>query len=127
MNFLEFVKSRCSVRKFADKPIKQEKLNLILESGIRSGVQDVSIVAVHVMLEAWELGIGSCWVNYFVNSKLEKELGLPQNEKAVLLMPIGYPANDSTPLEKCTAFIKILMRQFALYSFKSCKDVFQYV
>ena len=70
-----------------------------LEEGVRSGVQDVSIVATHIMLDAWELGVGTCWVNYFANSQLEKELGLPENEKAVLLMPMGYPAKDSTPLD----------------------------
>lgn len=77
-----------------------------LESGIRSGVEDVSIVATHVMMEAWELGIGTCWVNYFANSRLEQELGLPANERAVLLMPIGYPAADSVPLEKMHAVYK---------------------
>lgn len=71
-----------------------------LEAGIRAGVEDVSIVATHIMLEAWELGIGTCWVNYFANSRLEQELGLPANERSVLLMPIGYPAADSAPLEK---------------------------
>ena len=71
-----------------------------LERGVHSGVQDVSIVATHVMLEAWELGIGTCWVNYFANSKLERALGLPENERAVLLMPIGYPAADAEPLAK---------------------------
>lgn len=70
------------------------------DSGICSGVQDVSIVATHIMMQALELGIGTCWVNYFSNSLLEKELGLPENEKVVLLMPIGYPAEDSVPLEK---------------------------
>ena len=70
-----------------------------LENGVRSGVQDVSIVATHVMLAAWELGIGTCWVNYFANTRLEQALGLPAQERAVLLMPIGYPAADSVPLE----------------------------
>lgn len=70
-----------------------------LEEGIHSGVEDVSIVASHVMLQAWELGVGTCWVNYFANSKLEKALGLPENEKAVLLMPAGYPADDAKPME----------------------------
>lgn len=70
-----------------------------LEKGVHSGIQDVSIVASHIMLEAWELGVGTCWVNYFANSRLEKELGLPENERAVLLMPMGYPAEDSVPLK----------------------------
>lgn len=30
-----------------------------LEEGVHSGVQDVSIVATHAMMEAWECGVGS--------------------------------------------------------------------
>ena len=69
-----------------------------LEKGGHSGEQDVSLAASHVMLQAWELGIGTCWVNYFSNSHLEKELGLPENERSVLIMPIGYPSPDASPL-----------------------------
>lgn len=69
-----------------------------LEKGVRAGIQDVSIVASHVMLAAWELGIGTCWVNYFSNSKLDKEFGFPENIKSVLIMPMGYPAEDSEPI-----------------------------
>lgn len=114
MNFMELAKARYSVRKYSDKPIEKEKLDLILEAGriaptghnnqpyrvyvlkspealekvrgltrcafnapvvlmvtvrkdeewvnpfehgIRAGEQDASIVATHMMLEAWELGI----------------------------------------------------------------------
>ncbi len=78
-----------------------------LEKGVHSGVQDVSIVATHIMLEAWELGVGTCWVNYFANSRLEKEIGLPENERAVLLMPMGYPAEDSVPLKLHSEFKNI--------------------
>lgn len=69
-----------------------------LEKGVRAGVQDVSIVASHVMFAAWELGIGTCWVNYFANSKLDKAFGFPENLKSVLIMPMGYPADDSDPI-----------------------------
>ncbi|MBQ7549177.1 MAG: nitroreductase family protein [Clostridia bacterium] len=71
-----------------------------LEAGIHSGVEDVSIVATHVMLEAQELGIGTCWCNYFANSELEKAFGLPENERAVLFMPFGYPDEESQPSER---------------------------
>ena len=40
-----------------------------LEGGHRSGQQDASIVATHMMLQAWELGIGSCWVNFFPGTR----------------------------------------------------------
>lgn len=68
-----------------------------LEEGYSAGVQDVSIVATHAMLAAWDEGVGSCWVNYFPPSAVEEAFGLPDNEAAVLLMPIGYPAADASP------------------------------
>ena len=68
-----------------------------LEDGITSAEQDAAIVATHMMLAAWEEGIGSCWVGYFPPSKLAEVLGLAQNHKPVLLMPMGYPAEDAAP------------------------------
>ncbi|MBR1852596.1 MAG: nitroreductase family protein [Lachnospiraceae bacterium] len=70
------------------------------QAGIHSGQQDVSIVATHIMLEAWELGIASCWVNLFPNDEAAKAFGLPENEKVVLMMPLGYAAGDAKPVEK---------------------------
>ena len=67
------------------------------EPGVRSGVEDVSIVATHVMLRATELGLGTTWVNRFRNSVLEKTFNLPANERAVLIMPVGFPAENARP------------------------------
>lgn len=76
---------------------KDEEWKNPLEEGIHSGVQDVSIVATHIMFEAAELGLATCWCNYYPNSALEKLLNIPANEKSVLFMPLGYAAPDSSP------------------------------
>lgn len=76
---------------------KDEDWKNRLEDGVHSGIQDVSIVATHVMMEAWECGVGSCWVNFFSPSKLHEVMELPQNEEVVCIMPIGYPADDAEP------------------------------
>ncbi len=75
-----------------------------LEEGIHSGVEDVSIVATHVMLQAAELGVDTTWCNMFANSKLEEAFGLPENEKSVLIMPIGYRADgvEAAPMHEQT-------------------------
>ena len=78
---------------------KNEDWKNRLEEGVHSGVQDVSIVATHAMLEAYECGVGSCWVNFFSPTELHKIMELPENEEVVLIMPIGYIAEDSKPLE----------------------------
>lgn len=70
-----------------------------LEAGCRAGIQDVSIVADHMMLAAWNIGVGSCWVNYFKPSEVKAAFNLPGNETPVLLLTLGYPAEDAEPLK----------------------------
>ena len=68
-----------------------------LEPGQTAGVQDAAIAATHMMLEAWNLGIGSCWVNWIPYTKVKEAFGLPEEEELILIMPIGYPAEGSHP------------------------------
>lgn len=70
----------------------------IEDQGLSSGDEDCSIAATHVMFEAMELGLGTCWVNAFTPSKAKALFNLPENEYVVLLMPLGYP--DAEPLQK---------------------------
>ena len=74
-----------------------------LEDGYAAGIQDVSIVASHMMLKAADIGLGTCWVNYFAPSRVKEAFSVPENEEVVLLMPIGYPAEDSRPSAKHSA------------------------
>ena len=72
------------------------------EEGFTSGPQDVSIVATHVMLEATELGLGTVWCGWFDPKKVRRVLEIPENEKLALLMPVGYPAENSVPSPRHT-------------------------
>jgi len=62
-----------------------------------TGDIDCSIVCTHLMLQAWELGIGSCWVGYFDLAKAEKAMNIPANEKIVAILPLGYPSENAKP------------------------------
>lgn len=93
---------------------EEEQWHNPLEEGITSGQQDVSIVACHMMLKAWDLGLGTCWVNYFPNSEVHDAFGLSEKEKAVLLMPLGYPADDSVPAPMHSAAKEISQTVFHL-------------
>lgn len=76
---------------------KNEEWQNPLEPGVTSGVEDVSIAATYVMLRAIELGVYTTWCNYYPNTQFERALGLPENERSVLVMPIGYRAEDALP------------------------------
>lgn len=62
-----------------------------------SGETDAAIVCTHMMLQAFELGIGSCWVGYFNADAVSKALNLPENLTVSALLPIGYPGEDAQP------------------------------
>lgn len=68
-------------------------------SGEDSGVEDVSICCTQMILEAWNQGIGSCWVNLYDSNELKTQFDLPDNIVPVCLMPMGYISEDSKPIE----------------------------
>ena len=55
---------------------------------------DSCIVATHMMLEATNLGIDNIWVESFDENILREEFNIPNELTPVLLMPLGYKAED---------------------------------
>lgn len=66
--------------------------------GRDSGIEDASIVATHLMLGAADSGVDSCWVNCFDFNKLHELLELPEDEEILMLLDLGYAAEDAHPL-----------------------------
>ena len=79
-----------------------------LMPGYESGETDAAIVCTHMMLQAADLGIGSCWVGYFNAQTVAQVLGLPEYVTVSALLPMGYPAEDAKPLPLHSQF-----REFA--------------
>lgn len=67
------------------------------ERGYSSGEMDCSIVCTHMMMEAWEEGLGSCWVRLFNVEAVAKAFDLPSYMKPICLLPVGYASEDSVP------------------------------
>ncbi|MBE6042167.1 MAG: nitroreductase [Clostridiales bacterium] len=65
--------------------------------GYDSGEMDASIILTHMMLEAWEQGIGSCWVGLFDHDEAARVFDLPAEVKPVAIMPLGYAAEGCKP------------------------------
>ena len=68
-----------------------------------SGVEDVTIVATHLILAAADEGVDSCWINYFDPDKAAELLGLPENEEVLMIMDLGYAAEGAGPLPNHTS------------------------
>ena len=56
---------------------------------------DVGIACEHLVLQAQELGIGSCWIGWFDEKALKEELKISKNKKIDIVISLGYPAQIS--------------------------------
>jgi nitroreductase len=63
-----------------------------------SGIEDATIVATHMMLAAKNAGADSCWVNFFNPEEVAEKLELPENEEVLMMLDLGYAAEDGKPL-----------------------------
>ena len=62
--------------------------------GIPYAFIDAGISGEHLILRAWELGIGSCWIGWFNEKEIKKILSIPANLKVASLITLGYPLKD---------------------------------
>lgn len=58
---------------------------------------DGAIIAEHICLAAADLGLGSCWVCNFDTARCSEILGLTPSMYPLALIPVGYPADTTTP------------------------------
>ena len=65
--------------------------------GADSAEVDAAIALDHMMMEAWECGVGSTWVRGFDERVMRRALGIPSTWKIVAMMPMGYPAENAKP------------------------------
>jgi len=65
--------------------------------GLNSATIDAGIVATHMILQAWALGVGSCWVCAFDPVKVRQALRIPEKYQIEFLLPMGYPAPNAVP------------------------------
>ena len=151
-NFLDLAESRYSVRKYSNRQITKEDMDLILRAGQvaptaanvqshrifvlqseeamakvksvtrfhynaptvllictntdesykamdgnDSGPVDAAIVVTHMMMEAFDIGVGSCWVRGFDENRVRQAFDLPDNLVPVAMLDLGYPADGSHP------------------------------
>ena len=85
----------------------------LMKCEIPYGVVDLSIAMDHITLAATEKGIGTCWIGSFNQDKIKDLLEIPNGNKVVSLMTMGYPSKplkegnkDRKPLESIYSWEK---------------------
>lgn len=64
--------------------------------GEQYAIQDASIAAMNMLLQAFDLGLGTCWVGAFDDRRVIEMFKLPLGVFPIAILPIGYP--DEWPM-----------------------------
>ncbi|MGA2682571.1 MAG: nitroreductase family protein [Candidatus Bathyarchaeia archaeon] len=54
-------------------------------------LQDTAAATQNILLTAYSLGLGSCWVGAFKEDQVRELIGAPKDIRPVALIPVGYP------------------------------------
>ena len=65
--------------------------------GKNSGDVDASIATTQMMLQAAELGIGTCWVGHFDPWGIKELFNIPKHIVPVAILDMGYPDEKGVP------------------------------
>jgi nitroreductase len=60
---------------------------------------DIGIACEHLVLEAEDLGLGTCWIGWFNENAVKSVLNVPRDKKIDILVALGYYSRDKLGLE----------------------------
>jgi len=72
---------------------------------------DIGIAGEHFVLQAQELGLGTCWIGWFSERAVKSVLNIPKDKKIDVLLVLGYYdkekiklGHNREPLDKISSF-----------------------
>lgn len=60
-------------------------------------IADAAIAFEHLCLAAHAVGLGTCWMGLFDETKMKAGLGIPDTMRIVGVTPLGYPDQEPKP------------------------------
>ena len=79
-------------------PSLKKSLNSTSKSNMLiAAAGNTAIAITHMMIQATEIGLGSCWVRWFDDNKVKEILNVPQNVEVMALLPVGIPDENPSP------------------------------
>jgi nitroreductase len=79
--------------------------------GLKYYLIDIGVTCEHFVLQAEDLGLGTCWIGWFNERGVKSVLKIPQRKKIDILIALGYydreklgPEHDREPMDKIASF-----------------------
>ena len=104
------VKNKETRRKLADAALRQSfieeapavivacatETKAVMLCGQPAYTVNVSIACAFMILQAYELGLGTCWIGAFQEDEVKEILKIPESVRVVAMIPLGYPNQPSS-------------------------------
>ena len=74
-------------------------------------IQDTAAAVQNILLTAYAMGFGTCWIGAFKEDEVKKIINAPKELRPVALIPIGYP--DESPAARSRRPVKELIHKEA--------------
>ncbi len=68
--------------------------------GVQYSLVDIGIACEHLVLQAEEEGLGSCWLGWFNERAVKRHLDIPCVKKVELMICLGTPADTPRPKQR---------------------------
>jgi len=112
---LYFISSFCKTAPVIVVVISEKSKFLTRIGGMFRGVKyyliDIGITGEHFVLQAEELGLGTCWIGWFNERAVKSVLNIPKHKKIDILIALGYydreelgPEHGREPMDKIASF-----------------------
>lgn len=108
----EMMKKLAECRQHGSKLLENSPLGIVVIADTNKSdvwIEDASIAALVIQLQAHDLGLGSCWVQVYQREKDENTsaesyirqlLNIPDNYAVLNVVSIGYPDEDRKPYDE---------------------------
>ncbi len=80
---------------YNDRMIEAPHYMIILSEEKDHYIENTGYAAEDIMLKAWELGIGSCWITFKDGEDLKKKLNIQSDKKVTALISLGFDDNKN--------------------------------
>ncbi|NMM63701.1 nitroreductase [Clostridium sp. P21] len=64
---------------------------------VKQIIRDTSIAIEHIVLQAANLGLGTCWVAWFTQENIRPILNIPSDKYVISILTVGYADEEPKP------------------------------
>ena len=77
--------------------LKKDMSTVTKDALMIAAAANVAIAVEHIVLQAVEIGLGTCWVRWYEDNKVKEILDIPDHIEVMALLPVGIPDEALSP------------------------------